>query len=61
MLSNGYGYLELNPVHSVAPGLSIFTVVMAINLLGDGLREALDPRLRGSGTGTGTALRRQKA
>jgi peptide/nickel transport system permease protein len=28
------------------PGLAIFFVVMAFNLLGDGLRDALDPRLR---------------
>jgi dipeptide transport system permease protein len=28
------------------PGLAIFITVLAINLTGDGLREALDPRLR---------------
>jgi dipeptide transport system permease protein len=30
------------------PGLSILTTVLAINLMGDGLRDALDPRLRRS-------------
>jgi peptide/nickel transport system permease protein len=29
------------------PGLSILVTVIAINLLGDGLRDALDPRMRG--------------
>jgi ABC-type dipeptide/oligopeptide/nickel transport system permease subunit len=28
------------------PGLAIFIVVLALNVLGDGLRDALDPRLR---------------
>ncbi|MCZ6614504.1 MAG: ABC transporter permease [Chloroflexi bacterium] len=50
MLSDAKGYLEQNPIQAIAPGLSIFVVVLAINLLGDGLREALDPRLRGTGT-----------
>jgi len=31
---------------STFPGLAIFFVVMAFNLLGDGLRDAMDPRLR---------------
>lgn len=48
MLQAGYGYLERNLVESFAPGLSIFAVVLSVNLLGDGLREALDPRLRGT-------------
>jgi ABC-type dipeptide/oligopeptide/nickel transport system permease subunit len=33
------------------PGLAIMLVVLAFNLLGDGLRDALDPRLRGGGSG----------
>ena len=48
MLQTGYRYLEQNLVESFAPGMAIFTVVLAVNLLGDGLREALDPRLRGA-------------
>ena len=33
--------------YATAPGLAIFLVVMGFNLLGDGLRDALDPRIRG--------------
>ena len=33
---------------SFFPGLAIMLTVLAFNLLGDGLRDALDPRLRGS-------------
>jgi len=47
MVSEGYGYLTTNPVLSFAPGLAIMLVVFAFNLVGDGLRDALDPRLRG--------------
>jgi peptide/nickel transport system permease protein len=32
--------------YALAPGLAIFLVVMGFNLLGDGLRDVLDPRLR---------------
>jgi ABC-type dipeptide/oligopeptide/nickel transport system permease subunit len=47
MVSDGYKYLLTNPVLSFAPGLAIMLVVFAFNLVGDGLRDALDPRLRG--------------
>ena len=47
MVSDGYKYLTTNPVLSFAPGLAIMLVVFAFNLVGDGLRDALDPRLRG--------------
>jgi len=47
MVSDGYGYLLTHPVLSFAPGLAIMLVVFAFNLVGDGLRDALDPRLRG--------------
>jgi peptide/nickel transport system permease protein len=30
------------------PGLAVFLVVMAFNFIGDGIRDALDPRLRGN-------------
>jgi len=46
MLSEGRGYLRDAPWVSVAPGLTLTLTVLAINLLGDGLRDALDPRLR---------------
>jgi len=48
MVSNGYSYLLTNPVLSIAPGISILLVVLSFNLVGDGLRDALDPRLRGT-------------
>ena len=47
MVSDGYGYLLTNPVLSFAPGFAIMLVVFAFNLVGDGLRDALDPKLRG--------------
>jgi ABC-type dipeptide/oligopeptide/nickel transport system permease subunit len=47
MISNGYMYLLINPLLSMAPGVCILLVVLAFNMVGDGLRDALDPRLRG--------------
>jgi len=47
MVNDGYQYLLKNPVLSFAPGLAIMLVVFAFNIVGDGLRDALDPRLRG--------------
>jgi peptide/nickel transport system permease protein len=47
MVSNGYKYLINNPLMSTAPGIAIMLVVLAFNMVGDGLRDALDPRLRG--------------
>jgi len=47
MVNDGYRYLLTNPVLSFAPGLAIMLVVFAFNMVGDGLRDALDPRLRG--------------
>lgn len=48
MVSDGYPYLIKHPVFSFAPGFSIMIVVLAFNMIGDGLRDALDPRLRGT-------------
>jgi len=47
MVNEGYKYLRTLPVLSFAPGLAIMLVVFAFNMVGDGLRDALDPRLRG--------------
>jgi len=47
MLSRGRGLLYHSPWLSIWPGLAIMTVVYAFNVFGDGLRDALDPRLRG--------------
>lgn len=50
MLSNGRTYISTGEWWmTVFPGLAIFLVVLAINLFGDGLRDALDPRLRNIG------------
>jgi ABC-type dipeptide/oligopeptide/nickel transport system permease subunit len=38
----------MTPVLSFAPGLAIMLVVFSFNIVGDGLRDALDPRLRGT-------------
>jgi peptide/nickel transport system permease protein len=47
MVSSGYRYLITNPLLSFAPGVSILLTVLSFNMAGDGLRDALDPRLRG--------------
>src|SRR5262245_12647482 len=47
MLNEGRTYLETAPWMSVFPGLAIMLAVLGFNLLGDGLRDALDPQLRG--------------
>jgi peptide/nickel transport system permease protein len=46
MLSTGREYLEMAPWLSVAPGAAIFLTALGVNLVGDGLRDALDPRMR---------------
>jgi peptide/nickel transport system permease protein len=48
MVSSGQGYLLTNPLMSLIPGVCILLVVLAFNMVGDGLRDALDPRLRGT-------------
>lgn len=48
MISGGYIYLQTNPLLSIAPGIAVMLVVLAFNMVGDGLRDALDPRLRGT-------------
>ena len=48
MVSEGYRYLFTTPILSFAPGIAIMLTVFAVNMVGDGLRDALDPRLRGS-------------
>jgi peptide/nickel transport system permease protein len=48
MVSDGYSFLRVNPVLSIAPGLCVLLVVLSFSMVGDGLRDALDPRLRGT-------------
>ena len=47
MVNDGRIYLIEMPMLSFAPGVAIMLVVFAFNMVGDGLRDALDPRLRG--------------
>ena len=44
MLNVAKNYLENAPWMAIWPGLSIFALVLSFNLVGDGLRDALDPR-----------------
>lgn len=46
MIADGRSFLALSPWATVAPGLAIMVTVLGFNLLGDALRDALDPRLR---------------
>lgn len=46
MLSQGRRYMEISPGLAIFPGLAIMITVLAFNFFGDGLRDALDPRLR---------------
>lgn len=46
MLASGREYLRDGPWLGLFPGLAILVTVLAFNLLGDGMRDALDPRLR---------------
>jgi peptide/nickel transport system permease protein len=48
MVSEGYRFLVKIPILSFAPGAAIMLVVFAFNMVGDALRDALDPRLRGT-------------
>lgn len=47
MVSEGYAYLRSNPLIALVPGICIILIVIAYNTIGDALRDALDPRLRG--------------
>ena len=46
MLRIGYSFMDTAPWLSVAPGLAIVFMVVGVNFLGDGIRDATDPRLR---------------
>ncbi len=48
MVNDGYRYLTTNSLFALAPGFAIIILVLAFNIFGDGLRDALDPRLRGA-------------
>ena len=46
MISSSQAYIQVNPLYSIATGIAIIITVMAFNLLGDALRDALDPKMR---------------
>ncbi len=46
MISDARNYMRAYPMLAVYPGLCVILTVLAFNLLGDGLRDALDPRLK---------------
>ena len=47
LLFDGIDYIQLYPERVLWPGVAISLVVLSVNYLGDGLRDALDPRIRG--------------
>jgi peptide/nickel transport system permease protein len=47
LLFDGVEYMQLYPLRVILPGLAISLTVLSVNYVGDGLRDALDPRLRG--------------
>ena len=49
MLANVNEYLSVGPFLAIIPGIAIVISVLGFNLIGDGLREALDPKLRARG------------
>lgn len=48
MINQGYTHIMTAPVFALAPGLCVILLVLGFNIFGDGLRDALDPRLRGA-------------
>lgn len=47
LLYDGMAYIQLYPERVIWPGLAISLTVLSVNYIGDGLRDALDPRIRG--------------
>ncbi len=47
MVSEGRMFLMQNPVFALTPGICVAVLVISLNMFGDGVRDALDPRLRG--------------
>lgn len=47
MVSEGRVFLLQNPVFALTPGICVAVLVICLNMFGDGIRDALDPRLRG--------------
>jgi ABC-type dipeptide/oligopeptide/nickel transport system permease subunit len=49
MLATGRQFVILRPHVVLLPGLAIFVMVLALNVLGDALRDLVDPRARAAG------------
>lgn len=47
IIADGFPIIRVNPWVAITPGIAIVVFVLAVNLLGDRLRDVLDPRLRG--------------
>lgn len=47
LLYDGANFMQLTPARVIWPGLAISLTVLSVNYMGDGLRDALDPRIRG--------------
>ena len=48
LLFDGANFISVTPERVLWPGLAISLTVLSVNYIGDGLRDALDPRLRGA-------------
>ncbi|MFZ0014459.1 MAG: ABC transporter permease, partial [Acidimicrobiia bacterium] len=46
LLFDANNYIQISPIRVIAPGVMISLTVMSVNYIGDGLRDALDPKLR---------------
>jgi peptide/nickel transport system permease protein len=46
MLSSGRAYIRTHTYLTIYPGLAIMFSILAFNMLGDGIRDALDPKMR---------------
>ncbi len=47
MISEGYTYFVFKPMLALVPGIALMLLIITLNIVGDGLRDALDPRLKG--------------
>jgi len=47
MVSEGYKYLTIYPHLAMYPGFCLMLLIISLSIVGDGLRDALDPKLRG--------------
>jgi ABC-type dipeptide/oligopeptide/nickel transport system permease subunit len=47
MIMDGQAHLLESPILSLAPGIAVMLLVFGFNMVGDGIRDAIDPKLRG--------------